>query len=383
MVQTDVEGEFLVDSILVFDVDLNEETGEREPGDPYIKSEMYYDEEGNQVEVRNFQTIEDSLQLYSITMRKFKLINGYQNPYYQESHVRDYVSGDVYLASVSEQVYSGEVYKGSKYFNFNAAGDTTYGYIYQYEDLPDGSQAIVQYNWDYTTQTLILANFRINQRQSEGDDGAKYNQNATVTVLPTGEYAVSRSMNVYTSYPGIFSDGPIPAIQGDTVSLYLSARNVDMTIPEITVENMPATATFDSETNHFFWIVDEENPGPMTYKATRHGDKTVSIDVHFQVEQFTIPNEDEVNPYTIELSQNYPNPFNPNTVISYQLPASGLVSLKVYDLVGREVATLVDAQMNAGNHTVNFDASRLSSGMYIYRLQAGNNIQTRKMMLIK
>ena len=83
------------------------------------------------------------------------------------------------------------------------------------------------------------------------------------------------------------------------------------------------------------------------------------------------------------LSQNYPNPFNPSTNISFELPQAGLVQLKIYNLLGQEVANLVDGRMNSGNHTVNFDASQLSSGVYIYRLVAGNQSITKKMMLIK
>lgn len=88
-------------------------------------------------------------------------------------------------------------------------------------------------------------------------------------------------------------------------------------------------------------------------------------------------------PTQINLSQNYPNPFNPTTVISYQLPENSQVVLTVYDMLGRRVATLVDDQMSAGSHQVNFDASQLSSGMYIYRLEAGATQLTRKMMLVK
>ena len=80
-----------------------------------------------------------------------------------------------------------------------------------------------------------------------------------------------------------------------------------------------------------------------------------------------------------ELSQNYPNPFNPTTIISYQLPKDGHVSLKVYDVLGREVATLVDANQTVGRYNVNFDGSRLASGVYFYRLTSGSYVSTKKM----
>jgi hypothetical protein len=83
------------------------------------------------------------------------------------------------------------------------------------------------------------------------------------------------------------------------------------------------------------------------------------------------------------LYQNYPNPFNPSTVISYQIAENSAVSLKVFDMLGREVATLVNGRMAAGEYQVSFDAAGLSSGMYIYRLQADDYMKTRKMMLIK
>jgi hypothetical protein len=88
-------------------------------------------------------------------------------------------------------------------------------------------------------------------------------------------------------------------------------------------------------------------------------------------------------PQSIALDQNYPNPFNPTTRINYQVPASGLVRVAVYDLLGREVAVLVDGAVQAGSQFVNFDASALSSGVYIYRLSAGGQTLTRKMTLVK
>jgi hypothetical protein len=83
------------------------------------------------------------------------------------------------------------------------------------------------------------------------------------------------------------------------------------------------------------------------------------------------------------LSQNYPNPFNPSTVINFQLPENTRVSLRVFDMLGREVAMLVNGQVEAGYHSVNFDAGNLASGVYIYRLEAVNNVYTKKMTLIK
>ncbi len=93
-------------------------------------------------------------------------------------------------------------------------------------------------------------------------------------------------------------------------------------------------------------------------------------------------------PKTFALYQNYPNPFNPTTAISYQLSAVSQVTLKVYDVLGREVATLVDGQENAGVYKVNFNASRYASGVYFYRIAAvGNGGQRfaaiKKLMLVK
>jgi hypothetical protein len=84
-----------------------------------------------------------------------------------------------------------------------------------------------------------------------------------------------------------------------------------------------------------------------------------------------------------KLNQNYPNPFNPATTISFQLPITSQVTLKVYDLIGKEVVTLVDEMKNAGNYQVNFDATQFASGMYFYRLETNNFSQVRKMILLK
>jgi hypothetical protein len=88
-------------------------------------------------------------------------------------------------------------------------------------------------------------------------------------------------------------------------------------------------------------------------------------------------------PFAYSLSQNYPNPFNPSTKISFGLPKAGNVKMVVFDLLGREVATLVNEFRTAGNHTVDFNAASLASGVYFYKIEAGDFTATKKMLLVK
>ena len=89
------------------------------------------------------------------------------------------------------------------------------------------------------------------------------------------------------------------------------------------------------------------------------------------------------SPTEYSLIGNYPNPFNPTTKINYQLPKDGFVTLKVYDMLGREVASLINENEQAGNYSVPFDASKLSSGIYIYTIRANDFVQSKKMILMK
>jgi hypothetical protein len=96
-----------------------------------------------------------------------------------------------------------------------------------------------------------------------------------------------------------------------------------------------------------------------------------------------VENEDNLTPGTFSLSQNYPNPFNPSTAIKFSIPKASNVVLKVYDILGSEVAVLVNKEVQAGNYTVDFDASEFASGMYIYSITAGEFSVSKKMMLLK
>ncbi|WKZ70931.1 MAG: lamin tail domain-containing protein [Melioribacteraceae bacterium] len=93
--------------------------------------------------------------------------------------------------------------------------------------------------------------------------------------------------------------------------------------------------------------------------------------------------DEEEIPLTYGLEQNYPNPFNPSTTIKFSIPEQGLVTLKVYNLLGEEVITLINNQLEAAYHEVKFDASQLGSGVYFYRITSGDFVSTKKMLLIK
>lgn len=122
--------------------------------------------------------------------------------------------------------------------------------------------------------------------------------------------------------------------------------------------------------NHFLSL---KIAGGNVYRINVFADQVTAVE---QIPDNNIPK-------TYTLSQNYPNPFNPTTNIVYTVPKSGLVTLKIYNILGQEVTTLFQGFQNTGKYVASFDASKLASGVYIYRLQADNTLLTKKMMLLK
>jgi Secretion system C-terminal sorting domain len=129
-----------------------------------------------------------------------------------------------------------------------------------------------------------------------------------------------------------------------------------------------------AENTTYYWRINEKNSAGATVGPV--WSFTTGMSSSIRAEADGVPGE-------FALLQNYPNPFNPSTTIKYKLPGSSDVRLSVSDMLGREVSVLVNERREAGVHEVKFDASSLSSGMYLYRLQAGEYVQTRKCILMR
>ena len=123
---------------------------------------------------------------------------------------------------------------------------------------------------------------------------------------------------------------------------------------------------------------DDKNPqaGKSQYRL-----KQIDFDGKFEYSNIVEINFDA--PVNLVLDQNYPNPFNPSTTIKYEIPKNSFVKLRIYDLLGREISTLVNQAQNAGYHEITFNAKDLSSGIYIYQIQAGEFSRIKKMLLMK
>ena len=131
-----------------------------------------------------------------------------------------------------------------------------------------------------------------------------------------------------------------------------------------------------TETTNYIYKDKITNPGNYVYRLKQIDfDGSVSYSDEIEV--------DVTGPKEFTLYQNYPNPFNPSTTIKFALPVDSKVKINVYNTVGELIETLVDKEMESGYHEVNFDASRYSSGVYLYHLQSEQYISTKKMLLLK
>ncbi len=118
--------------------------------------------------------------------------------------------------------------------------------------------------------------------------------------------------------------------------------------------------------------------------GTSLSDLLANADEAISYWQFVVPVETETNNhFTFNLSQNYPNPFNPETAIRFDIPEMSFVTIEVYDVLGNQIETLVNAEKPTGTYEVEFNATDLPSGVYFYQLKAGDFVETKKMILLR
>ena len=192
-----------------------------------------------------------------------------------------------------------------------------------------------------------------------------------------------------------FSDTPIPV---ELTSFTGNVNNLGQVVlnweTATELNNLMFEVERRTETSEFRTVGFVEGNGTTTEpKSYSYTDITADqginyyrlkqIDYNGTYEYSDIVEVEVTGPLTFNLEQNYPNPFNPSTNIKYSVPESGNIKLSVYNLVGEEVAVLVNGFSQSGFYEVSFDASNLPSGVYLYKLQSANSVQTKKMMLLK
>ncbi len=146
---------------------------------------------------------------------------------------------------------------------------------------------------------------------------------------------------------------------------------------------VPAEAAAFSDSTGTVFSYPVTVAGTYTYECTHH--VTLGMAGVFTTLSLSgvAENSPSGNPAGFKLAQNYPNPFNPSTVISFTIPSPGLVTLKVYNLIGQEMATIVDGTMEGGTYSKSWNASSLPSGVYFYQLKAGAFTATKKLQVLK
>jgi hypothetical protein len=235
-------------------------------------------------------------------------------------------------------------------------------------------------NWRYMQNTQFGSEYIFRMRATFGvDDETGINDDIVLILYE----------NTSENLPGAFLNAtfiPLADLRANEFnSIDVSAWNY-MFAADRDVQ-IAVTAEFD--TNSFALAGDDGLPADevrtSAYRPNDGGwsafNRNLLLKAHV-IEPVSIESDDEMA-FKTELSQNYPNPFNPSTVVRFRLSVFGNTSLKVYDILGREVATLVDGPMEAGTHSMTFDGTHLSSGIYLVRLTSGSEIHTMRMTLLK
>ena len=268
-------------------------------------------------------------------------------------------------------------YKDFRFANFPYTGQKEFRLAYQV-----GAGTVIKIDWNFPPDMTGLLQYNFG--------GIFINQ----PMLDSGSYTVTNPGVVSRLKMFINYNASIPV---ELVSFVASVQGNSANLTWQTASELNNSG-FDIErkTENTEWnkIGFVQGAGTTTesrsysFNDTQTGQGIVSyklkqIDFDGKAKYSKVISVDFNSPENFNLIQNYPNPFNPNTNISYSIATLGRVTLKIYDILGREVLTLVNEEKPAGRYEVNFNASSLASGVYFYQLRAGNFIQSKKMLLAK
>lgn len=326
--------------------------------------------------------------------RKIEGLNNAENYYWRVKSVNragESEWSDSFLFSTLSETHAGPTLISPKkeaesvtiptVFNWNEIADASYyelqiserpAFDTTYVSIPDIQSLTYEYDGLKDTTTYY---WRVRTSNDVDESSAWSAARMFVTELRTpeipawepGEDANDVSTEVTLSWS--------ESIRGEVYQLQLSDKN-----------NFEAPLVETGDLEETFYKVEDELQGETTYfwrvrAGNESGYSDWSKSLRFTT-QMSTSLEDE-QPRKFSLHQNYPNPFNPSTVVRYQIPKSSSVQLAVFNMLGERIATLVNRQQPAGSYEASFDASKLSSGIYIYRIRAGNFSEIKKMMLIK
>ena len=303
----------------------------------------------------------------------------------------------------------GTTYKTIAFIAINE--DPNNSAIYSYKASGTASAAVTELKWDTTepsgyypwatSDTLCVAfdaypqgtldSVRIALRRAGSINGGVYQFTGVPTPSPLGKLLTPITATITDS-----TTVPYPVPYKNWATIDLTSKNVatdnafaiafvigsNPYAPAVMVTDYPGQNPYHSYT---YQNSKEASPDAAGWYYIADTDTSVAIYLIRAYVSFVtgVRQASELVPTEFSLSQNFPNPFNPTTTIDYQLPSGSRVVLKVYDVLGREVTTLVNARQSAGLHSTIFNAAELPSGVYFYELRAGSFVQTKKLLLEK
>lgn len=285
-----------------------------------------------------------------------------------KTYLNDKISSGDYAEDVESAAYQAVLMCESKMQNYNDAMD---GYEFLAEYHPD---PIVRINasWDYEDLAELLGEGSSNKMEKLSNEEYRLVRLNKLNKLVSNDPVLQELKKNYdekviSKYNSIektqYAKKTIPAGERSSIEMKIYDEK-QQTIVTRSINNIRYAKNRTKSEKEDRLLEDLIISGGM--------------DLHADNSQF-----ENIVPSEYKLHQNYPNPFNPATTIKYQIPTDGLVQIKVYDLIGREVMTLVNERKAAGTYETVFNATSFASGIYFYKIQSGNFVETKRMMLVK